>query len=190
MHGCGGLCAAVQRRTIRAGIARLVQRGRRCACAEAALARCRDESTLKGKMSEASLMSCTSGWRRGNFSAHSSSALSEIALKRSFFSGTAAAMSMDASASDDTSMEASTSCIHTPAVARAARPVEMGANVDSCSAVASAGRRNTRSIFEGGRTAPTWTSAGPRMEGRITPRQHSGSCDQFAWVVRSKHKLW
>ena len=108
-----------------------------CACAEGAQG-CA-ERALNGKMSEASLMSFASTLRRGKRSAHSSSALSEIALKRSFFSGTAAAMSIDVSASADTSIEASTSCIHTPAVARAARALDAGVNVDSCSAVASAG---------------------------------------------------
>ena len=147
-----GRCTARRRRCTGAAACALRCRGElsvqgsRGWCSEGAVARVRrlhwrvagTSRALNGKMSEASLMSCTSGRRRGNFSAHSSSAFSEIALKRSFFSGTAAAISIDASASDDTSMEASTSCIHTPAVARAARPVETGANVDSCSAVASA----------------------------------------------------
>ena len=146
-------------------------------------ARCGDESALNGKMSEASLMSCTSGRRRGNFSAHSSSALSEIALNRSFCSGTAAAMSMDASASDDTSIEASTSCIHTPAVARAARPVETGANVDSCSAVASAGRRKKRSIFVAGRVAPEAAQA--TSDGR-TQLPRANTADPATTSVRSK----
>ena len=119
-------------------------------CSEGTVRVCRGctglcaKRALNGKMSEASLMSFASTLRRGKRSAHSSSALSEIALKRSFFSGTAAAMSIDVSASADTSIEASTSCIHTPAVARAARALDAGVNVDSCSAVASAGSMRSR----------------------------------------------
>ena len=150
---CSGLCAVMQRGASRAEIARVVQQGH-CARvagrwgegAQVSWLLCA-ERALNGKMSEASLMSFASTLRRGNFSAHSSSALIEIALKRSFFSGTAAAISMEVSASADTSIEASTSYIHTPVVARAARALDTGVNVDSCSAVASAGSMRSAGTF-------------------------------------------
>lgn len=153
MQRCSGLCAVMQRGASRAEIARVVQQGH-CARvagrwgegAQVSWLLCA-ERALNGKMSEASLMSFASTLRRGNFSAHSSSALIEIALKRSFFSGTAAAISMEVSASADTSIEASTSCIHTPVVARAARALDTGVNVDSCSAVASAGSMRSAGTF-------------------------------------------
>ena len=77
---CSGLCAVMQRGASRAEIARVVQQGH-CARvagrwgegAQVSWLLCA-ERALNGKMSEASLMSFASTLRRGNFSAHSSSA--------------------------------------------------------------------------------------------------------------------